>query len=860
MPGQGPGACKSSIQHQAKPRHTGSKQHPAAPAKRIIVKLSMKASGTGQGTVPQQQARHIPDATIPLADQTPVPNASVPTPSPSRVLSAKPFRVAPVERPVTRRFSLQQHSNLKLRIKLKRTTPPTNESPQRMSTLKHQQKRQRQQASASPIKHDSSSPTPAAVQAGHLVQQAASCAVRIRAPAESHVEHDQAPAVPAASASIPQQCSAAAMAWGQLTPAPVAARGKCIRLCPLHSPTSSSVATAAEASPLPVAAVVTTAESAYICASRKSELVGCQDELGLTAQTHRADTPAACTKQTPRGVKRPAPMAHYATPPTPPPAPYKLVRVGLAATLLPAVVHSTATAGLGFLHAKRRRGGGGSSGPVMPWSMLTPGYAHNQGQRLITARSLFHPVVGGVALQEQVVSGQCVKRMSLDERQKEQRAVLQCVLQHQTAAMQSFKLAVLAGGTQARRGSGVSYVIPSASQQEVLAVNLPLKDDATVKEYLLHPQLRASLLLSQGAIVSSIQGTQALQPLLSSRSFVCLHYRLGAGGTLQPCTADPSSSDAATHSTNPAWSSIQGSTVQVGLQIRKGVGGTCPARAAARSPALQSVLTALAVSHAASETMAPPQVPHCTAEAHGAPARLEHHTQQAQQAQQAHQAQHAQQAHQAQHAQQAQQAHSLEAQHAQRTYQAQHAEHTPQQPKQAQWPAYQQQQQQPSLEHVVIPTTSTPALPSDTTVAGLAGPPLHLSSHAEAAPPQAATTLYTSINAAAAAAAAVADAAATPVHEVGAGCLSADTGSAGFAASHSASGNRSVAAAAATAAVASAATSMTVNKEDPKEGLEGATALGVVQQQTDAQMDEGDPGNEKDVHAEALCNSSAAAG
>lgn len=84
-------------------------------------------------------------------------------------------------------------------------------------------------------------------------------------------------------------------------------------------------------------------------------------------------------------------------------------------------------------------------------------------------------------------------------------------------------------------------------------MNLPLKDDATVKEYLLHPQLRASLLLSQGAIVSSIQGTQALQPLLSSRSFVCLHYRLGAGGTLQPCTADPSSSDAATHSTNPAW-------------------------------------------------------------------------------------------------------------------------------------------------------------------------------------------------------------------------------------------------------------------------------------------------------------------
>ena len=38
---------------------------------------------------------------------------------------------------------------------------------------------------------------------------------------------------------------------------------------------------------------------------------------------------------------------------------------------------------------------------------------------------------------------------------------------------------------------------------------------------------------------------------------------------------------------------LQGSTVQVGMQIRKGVGGTCPARAAARRPAMQSLLAAL---------------------------------------------------------------------------------------------------------------------------------------------------------------------------------------------------------------------------------------------------------------------------
>lgn len=149
-----------------------------------------------------------------------------------------------------------------------------------------------------------------------------------------------------------------------------------------------------------------------------------------------------------RGIKRSAPMGPYATSPPPPPAPYKLVPVGLAAPRLPAVVHSTVTAGLGSPHAKRRRGGGGSPGPAVPWSMLTPGYAHNHRQRSITARSLFHPAMGGVALQGQVLSRQCAKRMSLDERQKEQRVVLQCVLQHQTAAMQSFKPAVLVEGTQ----------------------------------------------------------------------------------------------------------------------------------------------------------------------------------------------------------------------------------------------------------------------------------------------------------------------------------------------------------------------------------------------------------------------------
>ena len=100
--------------------------------------------------------------------------------------------------------------------------------------------------------------------------------------------------------------------------------------------------------------------------------------------------------------------------------------------------------------------------------------------------------------------------------------------------------------------------------QDVLAVSIPLKDDATVKQYLLQPHRRADLLLSQGATVSNIKGALGLEPLLRSRSFLCLHYKVGAGGTLQPCTgaggnlppspADPSSlPNAAAGISTPVW-------------------------------------------------------------------------------------------------------------------------------------------------------------------------------------------------------------------------------------------------------------------------------------------------------------------
>ncbi len=69
-------------------------------------------------------------------------------------------------------------------------------------------------------------------------------------------------------------------------------------------------------------------------------------------------------------------------------------------------------------------------------------------------------------------------------------------------------------------------------------MSLPLKDDSVVKEYLLHPHLRASLLMAHGASASSIRGADALEPLLTGRCFVCLHYKLGPGASLQPCLHD----------------------------------------------------------------------------------------------------------------------------------------------------------------------------------------------------------------------------------------------------------------------------------------------------------------------------------
>ena len=163
---------------------------------------------------------------------------------------------------------------------------------------------------------------------------------------------------------------------------------------------------------------------------------------------------------------------------------------------------------------------------------------------------------------------------------------------------------------------------------------------------------------------------------------------------------------------------LQESTVQVGIQIRKGIGGTCPARAAARSPSMQSLLAALLTSPPTFPAQAQTDQPHTAACA----AVMQSKQTPAQPAQQAQQAQHAQQAqpkqqpsvHQPQ-AQQAltqqaltQQALAQQTQQAQQLRAQQPQQLTAQQAQQAQQPKAQQAEaQQPLTSQMVIDVSDT---------------------------------------------------------------------------------------------------------------------------------------------------------
>lgn len=315
LPGKDLGSCKVSTKHQAVPKRptsqaneycattSHSQQHPPAPAKRIIVKLSLKASGTGQGRAPHLPANQASPTTQqqagrePQAANTPPVDATPHTPLSSRAPTAKPFRVAPVERPVTRRFSLQQRSSskLKLRIKLKRSAATGDQQPQRLSSLQHQQKRHAKTYQTT-AKHDLSLPVPAASSPTVLHQPAAS-----KAPASAQVQAPTAAQLLATAAvAAPGSTThhAAPTACGQQ-----AAMGDNSRPGLMDSPYSSSsnTLTAPDAHPLPVAALVSRAEASALCCTLEPQSASAACKMGhslaeATAQ-HVADPTSPCTKQ-----------------------------------------------------------------------------------------------------------------------------------------------------------------------------------------------------------------------------------------------------------------------------------------------------------------------------------------------------------------------------------------------------------------------------------------------------------------------------------------------------------------------------------------------------------------------------------
>ncbi|KAK9833612.1 hypothetical protein WJX74_000510 [Apatococcus lobatus] len=124
------------------------------------------------------------------------------------------------------------------------------------------------------------------------------------------------------------------------------------------------------------------------------------------------------------------------------------------------------------------------------------------------------------------------------------------------------------------KGPVVDHMLHFIVEQATAAVILPLRDDACIKQFLLDPPARTGMLGCLGGCLRMIQGAKALASLLTDKVMVCLMYCWTAQEGLQACSSSPEAA-----SGRSWWQS----NVQLGVAVRKGVGGTCPARAAARN-------------------------------------------------------------------------------------------------------------------------------------------------------------------------------------------------------------------------------------------------------------------------------------
>lgn len=187
--------------------------------------------------------------------------------------------------------------------------------------------------------------------------------------------------------------------------------------------------------------------------------------------------------------------------------------------------------------------------------------------------------------------------------------------------------------TRAAGSAPLSRLSLPAAVQATSAAVLPLKDEGAMKCYLLLPSQRRELLQRQGGrLQAAPRGALGLEPLLQvrraaagregalwaeqgraravavepprstrssnpchlplpglpqqDRCFTCLHYRLDGQGRLHPVAAPPCAPDGVEESGGggggPGAAAVAAclaaSNVQLGVMVRKGVGGTCPLR------------------------------------------------------------------------------------------------------------------------------------------------------------------------------------------------------------------------------------------------------------------------------------------
>lgn len=111
--------------------------------RKLIIKLRTSAPASPQPETKQSVRLKFRSQMVKAAN--PIAQPSAPKPlglqsvKTNPIHDAKRCKAALVERPITRRFKLQQHAKLKVRLKLKNLTQP--KLTQRKSTLTHQQKR-----------------------------------------------------------------------------------------------------------------------------------------------------------------------------------------------------------------------------------------------------------------------------------------------------------------------------------------------------------------------------------------------------------------------------------------------------------------------------------------------------------------------------------------------------------------------------------------------------------------------------------------------------------------------------------------------------------------------------------------------